>query len=203
MNRVKNQGPARRLPLRKRRRRQRSISRISNAWQGAQNGQENYRLLFEKNPMPAWVFDRETLAFLAVNDAAVRRYGLSRAEMLGLTIKDVYAPEDVQRLVAPGTGESKTAAWTAHRKDGTNVSVEVDWGDVDFAGRPVRLVVVRDAALRNQALKAYQEAGQRKDDFLAVLAHELRNPLAPNSQRPSGLKATGRRQSDGAAFCRK
>ena len=157
----------------------------------AHNSDENYRLLFDKNPSPAWVFDRETLMFLAVNDAAVSRYGFSRTEMLGLTIKDVYASEDVQRLLAAGTEESKTVAWTVHRKDGIVVSVEVDWRDVDFTGRPARLVLVRDVTLRNQAEEAFQEAGRRKDDFLAVLAHELRNPLAPIRNALQVLKQPG------------
>ena len=157
----------------------------------ALNGEENYRSLFEKNPLPAWVFDRETLAFLAVNDAAASRYGHSRSEMLGQTIKDVYASEDVQRLLAAGTGESKPAAWTTRRKDGTVVSIEVNGQEVDFAGRPARLVVVRDVSLRNQAAEALQEAGQRKNDFLEVLAHELRNPLAPIRNALQVLKQPG------------
>src|SRR5450759_1139531 len=47
-----------------------------------QKSEENYRLLFEANPHPMWVFDEETLAFLAVNDAAVVKYGWSREEFL-------------------------------------------------------------------------------------------------------------------------
>ena len=45
--------------------------------------EEQYRLLFEGNPHPMWVYDVETLAFLAVNDAAVESYGYSRDEFLG------------------------------------------------------------------------------------------------------------------------
>lgn len=49
--------------------------------------EERYRLLFEANPQPMWVFDRETLRFLAVNDAAVSHYGYSREEFLAMTVK--------------------------------------------------------------------------------------------------------------------
>ena len=35
-------------------------------------------MLFEASPLPMWVYDAETLDFLAVNDAAVRNYGWSR-----------------------------------------------------------------------------------------------------------------------------
>ena len=46
--------------------------------------EHRYRMLFERNPLPMWVYDVETLAFLAVNDAAVRHYGYSREEFLAM-----------------------------------------------------------------------------------------------------------------------
>ena len=52
------------------------------------------RQLFDANPQPMWIFDVETLEFLAVNDAAVRHYGYSRAEFLDLTIMDVRPAEE-------------------------------------------------------------------------------------------------------------
>ena len=57
-----------------------------------------YRLLFESNPQPMWVYDLATLRFLAVNDAAVRHYGYSRSEFLDMTIKDIRPAEDLKRL---------------------------------------------------------------------------------------------------------
>src|SRR5437016_5565969 len=40
------------------------------------------RVLFDRHPHPMWIYDLETLAILAVNDAAVRAYGYSREELL-------------------------------------------------------------------------------------------------------------------------
>ena len=57
-------------------------------------------MLFESNPHPMWVFDTETLAFLAVNRAAVEHYGYSREEFLGMTIADIRPPEEAERLIA-------------------------------------------------------------------------------------------------------
>ncbi|MFZ0998081.1 MAG: PAS domain-containing protein, partial [Candidatus Sulfotelmatobacter sp.] len=61
--------------------------------------EERHRKLFDNNPHPTWVFDRETLRFLAVNDAAVHQYGYSRDEFLAMTLKDIRPPEDVPALV--------------------------------------------------------------------------------------------------------
>ena len=58
-----------------------------------------YRALFVDNHQPAWIFDPETLAFLAVNDAAVQRYGYPRDKFLTMTMKDIRPPEDVPALL--------------------------------------------------------------------------------------------------------
>ena len=60
--------------------------------------EERYRLLFESNPQPMWVYDLETLAFLAVNESAVHHYGYSREDFLAMTIKDIRPAEDLPAL---------------------------------------------------------------------------------------------------------
>src|SRR5258706_1971416 len=94
--------------------------------------ERRYRLLFESNPHPMWVFDEETLAFLAVNDAAVRQYGYSRAEFLGMTIKNIRASEDMPALLthktkhADGYGSyDSSVVWKHQRKDGSLIEVEI------------------------------------------------------------------------------
>src|SRR5260370_18365680 len=69
--------------------------------------EERYRLLFDSNPHPAWVYDRETLAILDVSQSALRNYGYSREEFLSLTIKDLHPSEDVPALLQ---GLARTSA---------------------------------------------------------------------------------------------
>src|SRR5437868_15427837 len=81
-----------------------------------------YRLLFEKHPTPMWVFDIESLGFLAINEAALQQYGYSRDEFLGMTIRDIRPPEDVSALLDNvahlSTGLEKGGRWRHRRKDG-------------------------------------------------------------------------------------
>ena len=75
-----------------------------------------YRKLFESNPHPMWVYDLETLRFLAVNEAAVKHYGFSLDEFLTMTIEDIRPSEDApQELekdfpVASGSGQLQCPA---------------------------------------------------------------------------------------------
>src|SRR4051812_33354282 len=59
---------------------------------------EKYRELFINNPMPMWIYDRETKAFLEVNEEAIRHYGYSREEFLSMTINDIRPAEDVPKM---------------------------------------------------------------------------------------------------------
>ena len=53
-----------------------------------------FKLVFEDNPVPMWLFDPETLKFLAVNDAAVVHYGYDRGSFLKLTLLDIVPQRD-------------------------------------------------------------------------------------------------------------
>lgn len=108
----------------------------------------HYRQMFEDNPQPMWMYDRETLAFLAVNIAAVHLYGYSRDEFLAMTIADIRPPEDVPALraavAAVESGYSSPKRWRHTKKDGTVIQVEISSHTIDFNGRPAELVMARD-----------------------------------------------------------
>jgi len=122
-----------------------------------------YRLLFEANPQPMWVYDVENLHFLAVNDAAVRHYGYSRAEFLAMTIKDIRPPEDVQLLAdyrASFTDEVDYAGeWRHRKKDGTTINVEITATRLNFGGRRAEFVLAQDITERKRAETALRVFG--------------------------------------------
>ena len=129
----------------------------SGSIEALRESEARYRLLFDRNPHPTWVNDRETQEFLVVNEAAVHHYGYTREEFLSMTARELRPPEDVAAFVS----ELATPAvsrfgkrWRHQKKDGSLIYVEVDSHPLLFAGRPARVAVVTDITERKQAEEA-------------------------------------------------
>jgi PAS domain S-box-containing protein len=135
-----------------------------------------YRLLFESNPQPMWVYDLATLRFLAVNDAAVRHYGYSRAEFLEMTLRDIRPSEDVRLLedylVKVYSEIDNAGEWRHRKKDGTLINVEITAHKLPFAGRPAEFVLVHDVTERKKTETALRISEDRYRD-LVDNSHEL------------------------------
>lgn len=108
--------------------------------------------LFDGGMLPIWIYDRQTLAILAANDAAVRLFGYSRAELFLMTVRDLcpYAEErwDPFRYDANKFGAG--SIWQHRKKDGTMSDIEINSHDLSFGAVPARLVIAQNLNLRGQ-----------------------------------------------------
>ncbi len=131
------------------------IRRGKRAEKPLRTSEASYRLLFEKNPQPMWVYDVQSLAFLAVNQSAIEHYGYSREEFLRMTGGDIRPAEDLPALLesvanAP-QGIEKAGRWRHRKKDGTLIDVEITSHDLQWGARAARLVAVEDITERKRA----------------------------------------------------
>ena len=124
--------------------------------------------------------------YVRVNDRYCALTGYSREELLTMGPFDLDHPDDVvadrKRVEAFVNGQSHyLAEKRCIRKDGTVIWTHVAANLLrDGAGRPHRsAAVVVDITAHKRAEERLEEAARLSDDFLAVLGHELRNPLAP------------------------
>jgi PAS domain S-box-containing protein len=121
--------------------------------------EERYRRLFESNPSPMWVYDLETLSFLAVNDSAIRHYGYSQDEFLAMTLKDIRPAEDISDLVADLSQRTGTddlhnlTQWRHRKKDGALIDVEITSHELLWLGRRAKLALINDITERKRAEK--------------------------------------------------
>ncbi len=120
-----------------------------------QASEEHYRLLFARSPQPMWVFDLESRKFLAVNPAALAKYGYTEAEFLQLSIEDIRLAEEVPRLRASLHADTfiykNRGVWRHRTKSGAMIDVEVHADTLEFDKRPARLVLVNDITERVRA----------------------------------------------------
>jgi PAS domain S-box-containing protein len=115
-------------------------------------------LLFDANPEPMWVFDIETLAFLDVNDATVRRYGYTRDELLSMNIMDFHAEAEAAPLLGPSAERPGVARARHRRRDGSILDVELSSHELVFRGMNARLVLAHDVTERMRTLAALHES---------------------------------------------
>ena len=143
----------------------RDISEAKRADRAVAHSRSLYQNLFDLNPMPMWVYDLETLAFLAVNQAAVKQYGYTVEEFLGMSIRDIRPREELPRLernLALACSEfEKTGVWRHSTKDGKTIDVEIASHLVDFDGRRARLVLAHDVTARLAAEHALRTSNER------------------------------------------
>ncbi len=117
--------------------------------------EESFRLLFDDNPVPMWLYDPETLRFAAVNAAAVGHYGYSRQRFAAMTLRDI-CPEDERELhcsIAQAIGNSyySDRTWRHIKADNREIEVITYARRLAFAGRQAVMVAIVDVTERKQA----------------------------------------------------
>lgn len=85
--------------------------------------------IFESNPISMWIYDLDTLKFLAVNDSAIQTYGYSRDEFLSMTLEDIRPDDDALALHADilmnKEERQKSTYWRHKKKDGSIIYVDI------------------------------------------------------------------------------
>jgi len=134
-----------------------------------EESERRYRTLFDVHPQPMWVVDANTLAFLAVNGAAIRLYGYAKEEFLAMSADQIRPEEDVddlRRAFADWSNNYSQRIWRHKKKNGEVIPVKVTSFNLDFEGRRARLGVIEDLTER---LMAEQRAKQSEERYRELL----------------------------------
>ena len=117
--------------------------------------EETFRLAFQNNPMPMWIYDLGTLEFIDVNETMTAAYGYSREQLLGMTLEHIRPPEQFERIrafVAERLDEGPLTGIRHHLKaDGSAMDVEVFARKLQYQGRSAVLAAAIDVTQRLKA----------------------------------------------------
>jgi PAS domain S-box-containing protein len=161
------------------------ITQRKQAEENLRKSEEKYRLLFDENPLPAWVTDNQAKIFLAVNDAAVRHYGYSHDEFIGMPVTKIQPLIDIKGL---------TGIAIHIKKDGTAIDAEVVSTIISYEGRSACLVLVNDLTQKLKAENEIREVNRELHELslhLQNIREEERIQIARDIHDELGQQLTG------------
>lgn len=133
--------------------------------QDVQETDRRARVVFDVHPQPMWIFDVDTLAILAVNEAAVHHYGWTREEFGDMTIMDLLAPDDLAPVASAAVDQAPLRGEVARahhqRRDGSLVDMELVSHELELDGRRARLVLATDTTDRTRARAALHQSEEQ------------------------------------------
>lgn len=131
--------------------------------------EHRYRALFESNPEPMWIYDRESLRIVAVNNAALHHYGFSRAEFLELSNRELTLEPESD--VTPAARPAQFGSYTHRVKSGAAREVETNEQDITWLGRSCRVVLAHDVTERNRMDREKTQQLERLEREFRSLRH--------------------------------
>ncbi len=137
--------------------------------------ESKYRELFERNPVPSWIYRTADLRIIDVNQAAFRQFGWPREEFVGLSINSIRMPGETEEVEAElrkaCLSHQRTKPFRHRCKDQSEVWVELSSIEIEVDGCPARLMMANDITERI-------ESQSRLEGLVAKRTAELQKSLA-------------------------
>jgi PAS domain S-box-containing protein len=128
--------------------------------------EEQYKYLFQNNPLPMWAFDKNDGRFIMVNGSAINHYGYTEEEFLQMNIHDVEVYEDSAKAVSfsflqrSSVNKEYTSEIKHRKKSGKIIDVEMGTHSIIIEGRKAYLAVLHDVTERNRSREQLRQSEQ-------------------------------------------
>jgi PAS domain S-box-containing protein len=131
-----------------------------------------YHALLDNIPLPTFIYDTETLRYLAVNQAALNLYGYSRDEFLAMRVTDIRPEDDVPLLLeimeTLDRRPRKLGVWRHRTRSGALLWMDIISQDTEEAGRRARLIIATDVTERLRAERALAETREKLSEAQGI-----------------------------------
>jgi PAS domain S-box-containing protein len=161
------------------------ITALKETEQALRISQDRYRLLFDSNPQPMYVYDSETLEFLDVNESAIKKYGYPRQDFLSATIRQIEPLEHGPQLLAsPESSKSGAIQDGPHirkqqTRSGELMEMEIAAHDIMLSGKQAVLVLAKDVTEERRLERRLQQSQKMEaiGQLAGGIAHDFNNLL--------------------------
>lgn len=149
-----------------------------------QDSEQRYSELFQLSPLPMWVYDSETLFFLDVNEAAVKKYGYTVEEFKNMKITDIRPEEDIPELmkvleISKNKDRNTFVGEFRHRKkNGEIFSVEVTSNIIVYNGRKAEIILANDITDKKNYLNKIESQNTKLKEIAWFQSHIVRTPVS-------------------------
>ncbi len=146
-----------------------------------EHSRQEYADLFHLNPVPMWVYDLESLAFLDVNRATAEHYGYAPSEFLAMTLKDIRPQDAIAHLeqsLIENDRSFSPGIFRHQKKSGEIINVEIKRTIIRFRGKEAGLVLANDITEKQRYITAIQEQNFKLKEISWMQSHVIRAPLA-------------------------
>ncbi len=154
-----------------------------------EESEKRYSNLFHLSPQPVLIFNTETFRFVQVNKAAVKQYGYSEKEFLGMTVMDIMVPEELADFKKPVEGKKQNkekvfnGRFRHYKKTKELIPVEMYSNDIVLNDKIYKLVIAIDvtenvitehtitkAIIKAQEEERYEIGNELHDNICQILA---------------------------------
>lgn len=149
-----------------------------------EDSEKQYSEMFHLSPQPMWVFDKDTLEFLDVNNAATKHYGYSTDEFLSMTLNDLSVKDSEQKvhgIVTPGIDKLKLypqGIFIHKKKNSDFIQVAIESNNIHFKGKSAIINLANDITERLNYINAIETQNQKLREIAWIQSHLVRAPVA-------------------------
>lgn len=157
------------------------ITERKKAEERLKQSEQNYKLLFEKNPLPMWILSLPQYKVMDVNSACLEQYGYTRREFMALDVKELLSPQEIPKMQAQLNlnfrGLYHAGVWRHKNKEGTTIYADIMTHDIYYKDVPARLVLAKEVTeqyLAEERLKKSYEEIRQLTEYLQKVREEER-----------------------------